>query len=71
MTIGACLCGAVRYEVSGPYQWMAHCHCSMCRKNYGSLFGTSVGVQPANFRWLQGEDAIVHYRSSSTFERPL
>lgn len=71
MTAGSCLCGAVRYEVSGPYQWMAHCHCSMCRKHHGALYGTTVGVEPQNFRWLQGQVAIVHYRSSSAFERPF
>ena len=71
MTTGSCLCGAVRYEASGPYVWMAHCHCSMCRRHHGSLYGTTVGVNPENFRWLQGEDAIVHYRSSDAFERPF
>jgi len=71
MTNGSCLCGAVTYEVAGPYQWMTHCHCSMCRKHHGSLYGTTVGVEKKNFRWLQGEDAIVHYRSSPAFERPF
>ena len=71
MTTGSCLCGTVRYEVSGPYQWMSHCHCSMCRKQSGSLFATTLGVARENFRWLQGEDAIVHYRSSPAFERPF
>ncbi len=71
MTTGSCLCGAVSYEVHGPYQWMTYCHCSMCRKHSGALFGTFVGAAPENFRWLQGEDAVVHYRSSPTFERPF
>jgi hypothetical protein len=71
MTTGACLCGAVRYEVSGPYKWMTHCHCSMCRKHHGSLYGTTVGVDPMNFRWIAGEDAITHYRCSAAFERPF
>ena len=71
MTLGACLCGAVRYEISGPYKWMTHCHCSMCRKHHGSLYGTTVGVDPQNFRWLAGEKAITHYRSSDAFERPF
>lgn len=71
MTAGSCLCGAVRYEVAAPYQWMAHCHCSMCRKHNGTLYATSVGVAPKNFRWLQGQDAIAHYRSSLAFERPF
>lgn len=71
MSIGSCLCGTVRFEISGPYQWNTHCHCSMCRRHHGSLFGTTLGAEAKNFRWLQGEDAIVHYRSSSAFERPF
>ena len=71
MSPGSCLCGTVRYEITGPYQWMTHCHCSMCRKHHGSLFGTFIGVAPENFRWLQGEDAVVHYRSSPAFGRPF
>ena len=69
MSEGACLCGAVRYEAKPPFQWMAHCHCSMCRKHNGGLHSTNLGVAPENFRWLQGEAAIVRYRSSEKFER--
>src|SRR5688572_20439680 len=71
MTIGSCLCGVVGYEISGPYRWMTHCHCSMCRKHHGTLYGTTVGVAKENFRWLDGEQDIVHYRASAAFERPF
>ena len=71
MATGSCLCGTVRYQIDGPYQWMTHCHCSMCRRHHGSLFGTTLGTAPENFRWLQGEDAIVHFRTSPAFERPF
>jgi hypothetical protein len=71
MTQGSCLCGAVTYEVSGPYRWMVHCHCSMCRKHHGSLYATTVGVDLDKFRWLRGEQDIVHYRTSPTFDRPF
>jgi hypothetical protein len=71
MARGSCLCGKVQYEVSGKPKWMAHCHCSMCRKHHGSLFMTTLGVDPGNFRWLSGQDAIAHYRSSAAFTRPF
>lgn len=70
-TTGTCLCGAVRFEVSGPFMWMTHCHCSMCRKNHGTLYGTTLGANKENFRWLSGEQDIVHYRASNAFERPF
>ena len=68
---GVCLCGAVAFAVAPPYKWFAHCHCSMCRKHHGSLFGTSLGVAREALRWLQGADAIVAYRASPAFERPF
>jgi hypothetical protein len=68
---GACLCGAVAFAVAPPYRWFAHCHCSMCRKHYGSLFGTSLGGASAAFRWLSGTNEIVHYRATPAFERPF
>jgi hypothetical protein len=66
---GACLCGAVSFEVEPPYHWFAHCHCSMCRKHHGTLFGTGLGVERTKLRWLSGEREIVHYRSTDAFER--
>ena len=32
---GGCLCGAVRYEISGPLKQVVGCHCSMCRRQTG------------------------------------
>jgi hypothetical protein len=68
---GACLCGSVAFTIAPRYRWFAHCHCSMCRKHYGSLFGTSLGVARSQFHWLEGASEIVHYRSSRAFERPF
>jgi hypothetical protein len=68
---GACLCGTVAFTIAPPYRWFAHCHCSMCRKHYGSLFGTSLGVARAAFTWLGGTSEIVHYRATAAFERPF
>jgi hypothetical protein len=70
-TRGSCLCGAVAFTVAPPYPWFAHCHCSLCRKQHGSLFGTSLGVARSAFRWLQGADEIAHYRVTSAFDRPF
>jgi hypothetical protein len=68
-TRGACLCGAVSFEIVPPFHWLAHCHCSMCRKHHGTLFGTGLGVERSKLRLLSGEKEIVHYRSSESFER--
>jgi hypothetical protein len=68
---GGCLCGTVRFAISPPYRWFSHCHCSMCRKHHGSLFGTGLGVRRESFRWLEGANEIVHYRATAAFERPF
>jgi hypothetical protein len=64
MALGACLCGAVRYELAGPFTILTHCHCSMCRKHHGALFATFAAAAHAGFRWLSGEGESVSYRSS-------
>lgn len=35
MTTGSCLCGDVRYAVSGPLRPVIACHCTQCRKTSG------------------------------------
>jgi Integrase core domain len=27
---GSCLCGGVHFEVTAPFRWANHCHCSRC-----------------------------------------
>jgi len=61
MARGQCLCGAVRYEVDGPFGSMLNCHCSMCRKHHGAPFATFVTAPLGGFRWLAGEESIAKY----------
>lgn len=35
-TTGGCLCGAVRYEITGPSISVLYCHCESCRKHAGA-----------------------------------
>ena len=65
MANGRCLCGALNYELEGPFSAMVHCHCSMCRKHHGTGFATFVVAPIAGFRWTSGEDRCGHYPSSA------
>lgn len=38
---GGCLCGAVRFEVTGKPWRVGICHCMDCRKHHGALFHAS------------------------------
>ncbi|GAA0786465.1 GFA family protein [Marinobacterium sediminicola] len=56
---GSCLCGHVRFSVSGFSEKAANCHCSMCRKFHGAAFGTLVEVQ--DLSWLSGKDLLKEF----------
>ncbi|MCZ8132594.1 MAG: GFA family protein [Steroidobacteraceae bacterium] len=58
---GACLCGAVAWQVDGPPLKMYHCHCERCRKARGSAFATNVFYAFDAFRWRRGEDRVSRY----------
>ncbi len=66
---GSCLCGAVRYQLDGPFSHMSHCHCSMCRKHHGAPFATWVASPLKGFRFLAGEHHISRYDSSASWHR--
>lgn len=40
---GCCLCGAVRFTAALPSRWVAHCHCTFCRRAHGAAFVTWAG----------------------------
>ena len=64
MLRGSCLCGGVRYEVSGPLSYPLNCHCSMCRKAHGAAFRSRARVKADDFRWTQGAELVTYYESS-------
>lgn len=63
MYTGACLCGTVRYEITGPIHNIIHCHCSQCRKAQGSAFATNGIVKESDFRIVAGQQALTGYES--------
>src|SRR5215472_13319172 len=62
---GSCLCGAVAYEVSEPFDHFLYCHCSRCRKATGTAHAANAVVKPQAFRWTRGESELVRYDLSS------
>lgn len=51
---GGCLCGDVRFKVSGKPYRVGMCHCLDCRKHHGSLFHASA-IFPAEAVEVTGE----------------
>ncbi|MGH7550010.1 MAG: GFA family protein [Gemmatimonadota bacterium] len=63
MTVeGGCLCGAVRYELTGPFLRAGHCHCSRCRRHSGAAVCTQGRVRREDFRLITGEESLRVYR---------
>jgi len=61
---GSCLCGGIRYEISGALVGTLNCHCSMCRKATGAAFRTRASVRAGDFRFVVGEQLLARYGSS-------
>jgi hypothetical protein len=59
---GSCLCGAVKYEVTGEAKRFFHCHCSRCRKATGTGHASNLFLQPGELRWLQGEEQVRSFK---------
>ena len=66
---GSCLCGAVRFRAELPSKWVAHCHCSMCRRAHGAAFVTWAGVPSAQFAIETGAEQVTWYESSPGAQR--
>ena len=64
---GGCQCGAVRYALYAQPNNASICHCRMCQKASGNLFGAFGGVKRAEFAWTRGQPK--HFNSSEAIAR--
>lgn len=56
---GGCLCGAVRYTITGDAAVSGHCYCTDCRRASGTGHGSHMAVADADFAFtgeLKGFD---------------
>lgn len=59
MVTGRCLCGAVRYEVTGPLRDVLICHCEECRRWHGHFSASTAArrvdlvlTEQRGLRWI-------------------
>jgi hypothetical protein len=52
---GQCLCGAVKFRISGRFEHFFLCHCARCRKDSGSSHGANLFSAAATITWLSGQ----------------
>lgn len=60
---GSCLCGAVRYRISGPLSDVVGCHCGQCRKQTGHYMPATRArmkyfdlIEDRGLKWYRASD---------------
>ncbi len=64
---GGCLCGQVRYRVTGPLAAVIACHCKMCRRTSGHYVAATAAARD-RFE-LTESSGLAWYQSSETSRR--
>jgi len=64
---GSCLCGSVRFEISGELPIVYQCHCSLCRKQGGSSSNSAVVIKATDLAWTAGQELISSYVKPTGF----
>jgi hypothetical protein len=67
--LGQCYCGAVKFELLPPLKFVAHDHCSICRRIHGAAFVTWTGVPDTQFKLISGADKLTQFQSSAKGKR--
>jgi len=64
---GGCLCGAIRYHITGHMRDIVACHCRQCQKTSGNyVAATQVAIKDI---LIKGSQALHWYSSSLTAKR--
>ena len=64
MLEGGCLCGGVRFRITGKLGPAAICHCRMCQRASGSAFASNAPVRTRYFELASGAELVREYESS-------
>ena len=64
---GGCLCGAVRYAITGALRGVVLCHCAMCRRTHGHIGAYTAA--PRSALALTESRGLKWYRSSPIARR--
>ena len=59
---GQCACGAVRFEVTEPFQTAGYCHCKRCQRRSGAAWSLNGIVDGNAFRIVSGAEHVRAWR---------
>lgn len=63
---GGCVCGAVRYRVTGKPAFVAVCHCTFCQKRSATAFTMVAAFPEPAVEITQGELTVYEHRSDES-----
>ncbi|HVT62908.1 MAG TPA: GFA family protein [Legionellaceae bacterium] len=63
---GKCLCGSCQYVITGIPTAMFLCHCSLCRKETGSIHGANIFFNHALLEWKKDQGKITYFKLEGT-----
>jgi hypothetical protein len=66
---GGCGCGAVRFEVTAPFESATYCHCTRCQRRSGTAASAQGRVAPGSVRVVSGEDALGVWAPADGYEK--
>lgn len=58
---GACLCGAVEYEVEDAFAAAFYCHCTRCRRATGAAFKPMASIPFEKIQLTRGRSDLLIY----------
>jgi hypothetical protein len=64
---GGCLCGAIRYRLSGTIEDSAYCHCRTCQRQSGAPVVAWFAIAPGALAYTKGKPK--GYRASTRATR--
>jgi len=59
---GGCACGAVRFQVTAPFENAGYCHCKRCQRRSGGPWSLNGSVPAAGFAIVAGAGAVRAWR---------
>lgn len=59
---GRCACGAVRFQITEPFQSAGYCHCHRCQRRSGVPWTFNGLVEASGFELIAGAEAVSHWQ---------
>lgn len=64
-SVGSCLCGAIKFKITGQPFRIVNCHCDDCRKATGAAFATNVFFKEEQVIVTQGQPSVFEHQADS------